>query len=194
MTEAKLRPFTRPGLDVLFVALNPPQQSNSNGHYFSGNSSAFFKLLTLSGLITEPVPKACADEKVFGTTEINHLGASFGVIDLVEDVVETNSAMLRVTKAHVNDLIRRIRDLNPRFVCVIHSKVRDALNTYGNLHRPLDYGWCGNILPDSNAGFVLNYFPNGNSIPDAEKIRIFGLLRDMLGVNFQDASVMLKTR
>ena len=154
MTEARLKPFTRPGLDVLFVALNPPQQSNSNGHYFSGNSSAFFKLLALSGLITEPVLKAFADEKVFGTTEINHLGASFGVIDLVDDVVETNSAKLRVTKAHVNDLISRIRNLNPRFVCVIHSKVRDALKTHGNL--PLDYGCCGTVLPGSTTEFVVN--------------------------------------
>lgn len=39
MTEAKLRPFTRLGLDILFVALSRPQQSDSNDHYFSGNSS-----------------------------------------------------------------------------------------------------------------------------------------------------------
>ena len=38
-SKAKLQPFVRLNLDVLFLALNPPQQSNDNGHYFSGSSS-----------------------------------------------------------------------------------------------------------------------------------------------------------
>src|SRR5262252_1159061 len=109
LTEVKLKPFTRHGLDVLFVALNPPEQSNSNGHYFSGDRSAFFKLLQHSGLITKPVDKAFADEKVFGSTGINYLNASFGVIDLVEDVVETDSGEVPVTADDVNRLLRRIR-------------------------------------------------------------------------------------
>ena len=50
MTEINLRPFLRPQLDVLFVALNPPTQSNQRGHYFSGRGSRFFRLLCLSGL------------------------------------------------------------------------------------------------------------------------------------------------
>jgi hypothetical protein len=179
----KLKPFTRRGLDVLFVALNPPEQSNSNGHYFSGDRSAFFKLLQHSGLITKPVDKAFADEKVFGSTEVNYLNASFGVIDLVEDVVETDSGEVPVTADDVKRLLMRIRELKPRFVCVIHSKVRDALNTYGSLHRQLDYGCCGKVLPNCWSEFVLNYFPNGNNIPDADKIRIFRLLRDRLGAN-----------
>lgn len=178
--EVKLTPFTRQGLDVLFVALNPPEQSNSNGHYFSGNKAAFFKLLEMSGLITQPVPKAFADEIVFGGTEVNYLNSSFGVIDLVEDVVETDSGEVPVTADDVNRLLMRIRDLKPRFVCVIHSKVRDALKRYGDLR--LAYGCCGKILPNCSTEFVLNYFPNGNNISDEKKIEIFGLLRDRLSL------------
>lgn len=49
LAAVKLRPFLRSRLDVLFVALNPPEQSNANGHYFSGSSSRFFDLLTGAG-------------------------------------------------------------------------------------------------------------------------------------------------
>ncbi len=35
-------------------------------------------------------------------------------------------------------------------------------------------------MPDSDAVVILNYFPNGNAIPDAPKLRIFGELRDRL--------------
>jgi len=41
MNTVLLQPFLRPGLDVLFLALNPPVQSNTNGHYFSGDQSRF---------------------------------------------------------------------------------------------------------------------------------------------------------
>jgi len=180
--EINLRPFLRPRLDVLFIALNPPQQSNSNGHYFSGKSSRFFKLLAASGLIARDIPLARADEVVFGTTEINYAGSSFGVVDLVDDFIETDSTYVRVTPHHVACLLDRVREFEPRFACVIHAKVRDGLNRHGNLHSPLKHGWCGAVVRGCTTEFVLNYFPNGNSIADEKKIHIFRLLRDRLPV------------
>ena len=178
--EIKLKPFLRRGLDVLFIALNPPEQSNSNGHYFSGENSRFYKLLAAGGLITQEMPQGRADEIVFGTTEVNYAGASFGVVDLVDDLVQTNSGRVRVTPDHVVRLINRVRDHEPRFACVLHSKVRDALNRSG-LRYPLKYGYCGAVLHDCDTEFFLNYFPNGNSIKDKDKISIFRLLRRRLG-------------
>ncbi len=94
--------YVRPHLDVLFVALNPPKQSHSNGHWFSGNGSRFFKLLYESGLITEPVDKRSADELVFGSTTVNYRQRTYGVIDPVADVVETNSGKVRPTRESVD--------------------------------------------------------------------------------------------
>ena len=173
MTVINLHPFIRPNLDVLFVALNPPDQSNTNGHYFSGSGSRFFHLLCLSGLITKEVPKLTADEIVFGSTAVNFKGAEFGVIDLVDDLVETNSGRVRISLHHVNSLLNRIRNLKPRFVCIIHSKVRNALNKHAQFTGPLEYGICGRLLRDSSSSFILNYFPNGNSISDEPKLEIF---------------------
>lgn len=178
--RANLKPFLRPGLDVLFIALNPPQQSNANGHYFSGRSSRFFKLLYLSGLITIAIPQSEADVIVFGTNQMNYHGCAFGVVDLVDDHVETNSTLVRHTQTHADVLLDRIVALKPRSACVIHSGVRASLNESGKLIRPLDYGWCGPILAASETQFILNYFPNGNSIPDEPKLRIFADLRNRL--------------
>lgn len=117
---------------------------------------------------------------MFGATAVNHGQSEFGVVDLVDDVVQTNSAHVRPSRQHVDALLKRIREYDPRFVCVIHSKVRDAFVSYGGLRRPLTYGLCGCILSRSSAQFVLNYFPNGNAIADAPKLEIFRELRDAL--------------
>jgi len=178
--DVRLKPYLRPGLDVLFVGLNPPRQSNANGHYYSGSASRFFKLLYLSGLITRAIPRAEADETVFGTEAINYRNCAYGVVDLVDNLVETNGSLVRHTPSHVSTLVERILAVKPRFVCVIQSKVRDALNESGRFLRSLHYGYCGQILPGSAAHFVLNYFPNGNSIGDGPKLQIFAELRNRL--------------
>jgi G:T/U-mismatch repair DNA glycosylase len=180
MTEINLRPFLRPQLDVLIVALNPPTQSNDNGHYFSGRGSRFFHLLYLSGLITEDIPNPTADSIVFGLTRANYKGCAFGVVDLVENIVQTNSGQVRPTRHHVDLLFSQIREFNPRFVCVIHSKVRNAINKSPEFAGHLDYGVCGSLLQGSESVFVLNYFPNGNNIADKKKHEIFRALRDKL--------------
>jgi len=178
MAEARLNPYLHPDLDVLFIALNPPDQSNSNGHWFSGRQSRFFELLVRSGLITQRIDRACADVTVFGTNKINCNGASFGVVDLVS-VVETNSGRVKVKKENVAKLVSQIRSRSPRFACVIHSKVMRSLNRHGGFDRPLKYGrWS--VLEHCNTEFIVNYFPNGNSIGDETKIRIFRQLRDRL--------------
>lgn len=180
MTKFSLRPFLRRRLDVLFVALNPPTQSNDHGHYFSGRGSRFFHILYLSGLITVDLPKAAADKTVFDSTSINYKGCAFGVVDLVDDLIQTNSGKVRPTIQQVDLLCARIREFRPRFVCVIHSKVRNALNKNPEFVDPLDYGICGPLLRHSESVFVLNYFPNGNSVSDKKKLRMFRALRDEL--------------
>jgi len=91
MNTVLLQPFLRTGLDVLFLALNPPVQSNPNGHYFSGDQSRFYNLLFKSDLIVQAVSKSRADEIVFGGTSINHNRSTFGVIDLIGDLVQTKA-------------------------------------------------------------------------------------------------------
>ncbi len=182
MAEVKLKPYLRTGLDVLFVALNPSEQSNDNGHYFSGKQSRFFRLLELSGLINHGVDKLEADDRVFGANDINYLGAQYGVIDLVEERVETDSGKIKPGAEHVARLTQRILQYKPRYVCAIHGKIKSSVNRFGapDFSGELDYGRCGRILRGSESEFFLNYFPNGNAISDARKLAIFAELKAML--------------
>lgn len=180
MANVNLRPFLRRRLDLMVLALNAPEQSNENQHWFSGDNSRLYELMFQSGLITKRVPKSTGDEIVFGSTVVNHKGCEFGVADLVDDLVQTQSGAVRATCDHVSRAVKQIRVFQPRFVCVIHSKVRDALNRHAGFSRRLDYGMCGSILPGCPSEFVLNYFPNGNRIPDGPKLAIFRALKGAL--------------
>jgi TDG/mug DNA glycosylase family protein len=48
-----LRDRCRPGVQILFVGINPGVRSDAIGHHFAGYSNRFWKLLFESGLIPE---------------------------------------------------------------------------------------------------------------------------------------------
>jgi len=170
--------YLRVGLDVLFVVLNPPEQSNSNGHYFSGRQSTFFKQLYLSGLINENIDKTAADEYVFGGIDHNYKNSNYGVIDLVPKIVETNGNTVNVKKADIELMIDRIQRYKPKMVCILHSKVKDEFSKY--LNKDLVYGYNGKLLDNSDTEFYCNYFPNGNSLPTEIKVKIYKEIKDKL--------------
>jgi len=173
--------YLQPLLDVLFVALNPPGQSAANGHWFSGKQSRFFALLFKSGLITVDLPKATADEFVFGDTQFNYKFARFGVTDLKPHHVEVDSRKVKLTDQEIEHFIRNICENRPRIVCIIHSKVSDAFNEYARRNAP-EVGTVAvakftQPLQNCPTRFICNYFPNGNSVPDKTKIDIFVSVR-----------------
>lgn len=50
-----LRDRIHPGVEVLFVGINPGVRSALTGHHFAGFSNRFWKLLYESGLVSEPI-------------------------------------------------------------------------------------------------------------------------------------------
>jgi double-stranded uracil-DNA glycosylase len=54
-SELRLRDRIGPGLRILFVGINPGVRSAITGHHFAGYSNRFWKLLTESRLVPEPV-------------------------------------------------------------------------------------------------------------------------------------------
>ncbi|MFT6210117.1 MAG: hypothetical protein ACJATE_000723, partial [Bacteroidia bacterium] len=88
MEEARLIPFLRNDLDILFVGLNPAKGSNDNRHYFSVNQ-AFWNQLFEAELITQPVNKQIADDIVFGGNNLNFDNWEYGITDLVTEYAES---------------------------------------------------------------------------------------------------------
>lgn len=56
-----LRDAIGPGVDVLFVGINPGIRSAETGHHFAGYSNRFWKLLFEAGLV--PAPIGFADDR-----------------------------------------------------------------------------------------------------------------------------------
>lgn len=170
--------FLRDNLDVLFIALNPPVQSNNNGHYFSGKQSSFFNQLYLSGLITEDLDKTIADDLVFGDTIYNYKNKQFGVIDLISRLEETNSINVKTRTEDVELMIERINKYKPKNVCIIHSKVMKQFEKITGIE--LKIGYNGRVLEGLDTEFYCNYFPNGNNKTTNEKVKNYYELRNRL--------------
>src|SRR5215470_16795472 len=69
----KLRDRLRPGVEVMFVGINPGVRSALTGHHFAGFSNRFWKLLFESGLVPERITYQDDDrlpEWGFGVTNI----------------------------------------------------------------------------------------------------------------------------
>jgi double-stranded uracil-DNA glycosylase len=70
----RLRDRIQPGVRVLFVGINPGVRSAMVGHHFAGPSNRFWKLLSESGLVGEPI----------GYLEDDRLGEwGYGITNLV---------------------------------------------------------------------------------------------------------------
>ena len=54
-SRQRLTDHIRPGVNILFVGINPGLRSAATGHHFAGHSNRFWKLLYESRLVSEPL-------------------------------------------------------------------------------------------------------------------------------------------
>lgn len=54
-SQLRLPDYIQPGIAILFVGINPGLRSAQLGHHFAGPSNRFWKLLSESHLVTEPL-------------------------------------------------------------------------------------------------------------------------------------------
>jgi G:T/U-mismatch repair DNA glycosylase len=141
--EINLNEILHPKMDILFVALNPPKNSNSNGKYFSNNLS-FWNVLYNSGLIIHPIyDKLKGEELVFHNNKINFQKAIYGITDLVHNVVETNSNKVKVRQHQVERILKITEKHEIRKLCLMHSKVTKAFEKAGIINSSTGYGLDG---------------------------------------------------
>lgn len=180
METSRLKPFLRPGLDVLFVGLNPAKGSSDNGHYFSVNRR-FWNQLYASGLITTPVDRMTADELVFDSTAVNYAGWNYGITDLVSELAHSDSEGILPTDDHCRRLVETICALEPRAVVLMHSKVRDKLAHYLRVANCPACGQMGKWLAErKKIEFFVAPFPHGTGYKEADIVDIYKQVRHYL--------------
>ena len=174
-----LHPILKPGLDILFVGLNPGGSSSEKGHYFSANS-ALWNQLYESGLITRPVDMNDADERVFRSSEINANGWEYGITDLVNYLAESDSRKVSPTNENCRNLVQTILEYKPKVVVLLHSKVikRFVKGFLGK--EDVEYGNLGKLIDGSDTVFFNVPFPCGNAITSETKVELYKQVKETL--------------
>jgi TDG/mug DNA glycosylase family protein len=99
----------RPGLDLVFVGINPGKRSAELGHYYAHPGNAFWRMLSASPLVDAPVTHL--DDSAL-------LDAGIGLTDVVKRV-HTDSSQISDAelRAAVPAFRERIAYASPRTVC-----------------------------------------------------------------------------
>lgn len=181
MEPSQLHPFVREGLDILFVGLNPAGGSSRRGHYFSVNQ-AFWNQLAAAGLITAGrVDKSTADEVVFGSVRVNAHGWQYGITDLVTEIAESDSSLIKPGEHECQRLVELIRANRPAAVVLLHGKAVELMLKYlGQAPVHANAGRLGMILPGCESMFFSVAFPHGNAIRAEEKVEQYIKVREYL--------------
>ena len=171
--NVNLQEIVHPKMNILFLALNPPVNSNNNGHYFSNNLS-FWNLLNKSGLITQSVKSKITGDEVFRKQGINHNRAIFGITDLVHDLVETKSNLVSVEKVRVKRILNILDNSSTKILCLMHSKVSNAFQDAGFIIRNRQYGQVGKYKS------TLIYEVPFHNASIGEKEKYYSMLKEQL--------------
>lgn len=138
--QVNLTEYIHNRMDLLFVALNAPEESNNNGHWFSRNLS-FWNVLFDAGIINEPITNPLeGDIKVFGSNSINYNNWMIGVTDLNRDVVQTNSQGVITTDEQVQRILKILDANKVKRLVLMHSKVTTAFEEAKLVSRNFENG------------------------------------------------------
>jgi TDG/mug DNA glycosylase family protein len=107
--EQPLPDYLRPGLDIVFVGINPGLASAAKGHHYAGPGNHFWPLLHEAGFVPEPFTYEddwrCPDYGVGLTNLVDR--PSRGVDDLSREEMRAGAGRLRA----------KLRRCRPRVVC-----------------------------------------------------------------------------
>lgn len=138
--QVNLTEYIHDEMDLFFVALNAPEVSNNNGHWFSRNLS-FWNVLFDAGIITGKITNALeGDVKVFGSSAINFNNWIIGVTDLNREVVQTNSQGVITNDEQVQRILKILDAKKVKRLVLMHSKVATAFEEAHLIRRNFNNG------------------------------------------------------
>lgn len=157
-----------PGLDLVFVGINPSIYSAERGQYFARPSNMFWRCLNASGLVPEPLgPADSARLREFG----------IGLADIVKrashDAAELTAAEFAAGREELRGKLLRYR---PRAVCFVGKLAwqqfsRRRGGSFGQ--QPERIGAAAVFVMPSTSGLVNNLH--------AERLRCLEEVRAFLG-------------
>ena len=152
----------RPGLDLVFVGINPGERSAQLGHYYGHRGNAFWRVLSASPLVDGEV----------GPDDDHDLPDRFGIgfTDVVKRVVTDSTKVSRSeVLAAVPEFERRIACASPRAVCFTTTRAFDVLfpqvrasGTWGR--QPVEVAGTDVWVMPSTSGRAAGYRDEGRRV------------------------------
>jgi len=116
----RLPDYLRPGLDIVFVGINPGLRSAATGHHYAGNGNLFWPLLYEAGFLPEPL-----------TYEDDWRAPEFG-IGLTNLVDRPSRGMDDLSLEEMREGARRLREkllrYRPRVVCFNGKRIYEVFS------------------------------------------------------------------
>ena len=111
----------RPGLDLVFVGINPSERSAERGHYYAHPGNAFWRLLSASPLVAAPVTPdddaSLAEARPF----------RIGFTDVVKRALTDSTGITNAELTESAPAFRaRIRSARPRALCFTTTRAFEA--------------------------------------------------------------------
>ena len=104
-----LNDYLRPGLDIVFVGLNPSQYSVDVGHYFANPRNRFWAALNRSGLV---------DRDMMPQEDARLLDFSIGFTDVVKRPTRQGSGLRAADFRRWAPVLKaKLLEYNPRIAC-----------------------------------------------------------------------------
>ncbi len=156
----RLPDYLRPGLDLVFVGINPGLRSAATGHHYAGPGNHFWPLLHESGLVPEPL--TC--EQDARVLEWN-IGLTNMVPRASRSLSDLSPAELR---AGAEALRRKLLACQPRVVCFNGKRIYEVFSG-----RRCGFG----LQPDRLDGTIVYVMPSTSartaSHQRPDKLRFF---------------------
>ena len=123
-------------------------------------------------MITKQIDKFKADTTVFGSSIINRNNWSYGITDLITEIAESNSSVIKPKISDCERLQNEIIKYKPKVCILLHSKVLDNFIPYlGKSVPKSNFGKMGKIIKGCDSMIFNIAFPHGNTIKSIDKVR-----------------------
>jgi mismatch-specific thymine-DNA glycosylase len=160
LTVGPLRDILRPGLEIIFVGINPGRHSAAAGHHYAGPGNAFWPLLSASGLVGERLTadsERCVLDWGIGLTNMV-ARPSTGIADLSTDELRAGARSLR----------RRLLRFRSDIVCFNGKRIYEIF-----AGRACRVGRQAERIGRSRVFVMPSTSPRGASYSKAQKLAYF---------------------
>ena len=160
LTVGPLRDVLRPGLEIVFVGINPGRHSAAAGHHYAGPGNHFWPLLYESGLVGERLTVS-DDARVleWGIGLTNMVARpSAGLSDLTTEELLGGARALR----------RRLLRFRPGIVCFNGKRIYEIFSGRG-----CQLGRQDDLVGSSRVFVMPSTSPRGASYSKAQKLAYF---------------------